>query len=53
VTDADLRVIMANEVIKRDALDGEGATSAKSVLKKAESIQRRRAAKTAKSAMPH
>ncbi|MBB6425421.1 type I restriction enzyme HsdR N-terminal domain-containing protein [Sphingopyxis sp. JAI128] len=49
VTDADLRVILANEVIKRDALDGDGATAAKGVMKKAEGSLRRKAARAAKS----
>jgi hypothetical protein len=50
LTEEELRIILANEVIKRDALDGEGATAAKSTIRKAESSQKRRTAKAAKAA---
>lgn len=49
LSEEELRVILANEVIKRDALDGDGAAAAKSTIRKAESTQKRRAAKAAKS----
>lgn len=52
VSDQELRIILANEVIKRDALDGDGATAAKATIKKAESSQRRRAAKATKLVTP-
>jgi predicted type IV restriction endonuclease len=48
VSEQELRVLLANEVIKRDALDGDGATAAKSTLKKAESSLRRKAARAAR-----
>lgn len=48
VSDDELQAILVNEVIKRDALDGEGATAAKAIIKKAESDQKRRATKAAK-----
>jgi len=45
VTDQELRIILANEVIKRDALDGDGATAAKATIRKAESSKKRRDAR--------
>ena len=48
LSEEELRVILANEVIKRDALDGDGASAAKNTIRKAGSAQKRRAAKTAK-----
>lgn len=48
VSEDELRIILSNEVIKRDALDGDGATLAKATIRKAESSQKRRAAKAAK-----
>lgn len=44
-TDDQLRVILTNDVIKRDALDGDGPKAAKSVVKKATSALARKAAK--------
>lgn len=44
-TDDQLRVILTNDVIKRDALDGDGPKVAKSVVKKATSALARKAAK--------
>jgi hypothetical protein len=48
VSNEELRFILSNEVIKRDALDGDGAVAAKATIKKAENGQKRRAAKAAK-----
>lgn len=45
VTDEELRVILTNDVIKRDALDGDHAVAAKQVLKKAASSLARKAKK--------
>jgi hypothetical protein len=47
VTDDQIRVILTNDVIKRDALDGDGPKAAKAMIKKAISAQARRAAKQA------
>lgn len=46
VNDDDLRGLLVNEVIKRDALDGEAAVTAKAMVKKAEQSLKRKAAKT-------
>lgn len=46
VTDDELRVFLTNDVIKRDALDGEAPKAAKSLIKKATGALARRAAKT-------
>ena len=48
LSEEELRVMLANEVIKRDARDGDGASAAKNTIRKAGSAQKRRAAKTAK-----
>lgn len=48
VSDQELRTILANEVIKRETLDGDGATMAKTTIKKAEGTQKRKLAKAAK-----
>lgn len=48
VTDQELRILLANEIIKRDALDGEGPVVAKATIKKAEASLRRRTAKAAR-----
>jgi hypothetical protein len=48
ITDQELRIILSNEVIKRDALDGDGAVAAKAVIKKTEGAAKRRAARAAK-----
>ncbi|PKP99279.1 MAG: restriction endonuclease subunit R [Alphaproteobacteria bacterium HGW-Alphaproteobacteria-15] len=45
VTDDQIRIILTNDVIKRDALDGEGPKAAKAMIKKALTAQARRAAK--------
>lgn len=45
VTDDELRVILTNDVIKRDALDGDHASAAKQLLKKAASTIARKAKK--------
>lgn len=50
VTDHELRVLLSNEVIKRETLDGDGAAAAKITIKKAESSQRRKATRAAKAA---
>lgn len=50
VSDQELRIILSNEVIKRETLDGEGAKAAKATIKKAESTQKRKSAKAAKAA---
>lgn len=52
VSEDELRALLAGEVIKRDALDGEGAASAKATIKKAEGAGKRRAAKAARSEAP-
>lgn len=44
-TDEELRVILTNDVIKRDALDGDMPKAAKSLVKKAGNSLARRAAK--------
>ena len=48
VNEEELRILLTNEVIKRDALDGDGATAARATIKKAESASKRRAARAAK-----
>lgn len=48
VTDQELRIILSNEVIKREALDGDGAKAAKAIIRKAEAGQRRKVARAAK-----
>lgn len=48
VEDHELRILLSNEVIKRDALDGDGATAAKATIKKAEATAKRKAARAAK-----
>lgn len=50
VSEEELRSILVSEVIKRDALDGEGAATAKATIRKAEGSQKRRAAKAARAA---
>lgn len=45
VTDEELRVFLTNDVIKRDALDGDAPKAAKSLVKKANSTLARKAAK--------
>ncbi|MBE5074387.1 type I restriction enzyme HsdR N-terminal domain-containing protein [Erythrobacteraceae bacterium E2-1 Yellow Sea] len=50
VSEDELHNLLVNEVIKRDALDGDGAKAATSRIKKAESSLRRKAAKVAKTA---
>lgn len=45
VHEDEIKVILANDVIKRDALDGDHATSAKALLKKAAASLARRAKK--------
>lgn len=50
VSDQELRIILSNEVIKRETLDGESAKAAKATIKKAESTQKRKSAKAAKAA---
>jgi hypothetical protein len=47
VSDEELRIILANGVIKRDALDGDGAAAAKVTIRKAENSLKRRVAKAA------
>lgn len=50
VTDQELRLLLANDVIKRDTLDGDGAIAAKATIRKAESSQKRKATRAAKEA---
>jgi hypothetical protein len=50
VSDQELRIILSNEVIKSEALDGDGAAAAKVTIRKAENSQRRKMAKAAKAA---
>lgn len=45
VTDDQIRVILTNDVIKRDALDGDGPKVAKTLVKKASAALARKAAK--------
>lgn len=47
VTDDQIRVILTNDVIKRDALDGEGPKAAKAMIKKALTAHAKRTAKQA------
>lgn len=47
VTDDQIRIILTNDVIKRDALDGDGPKAAKAMIKKVLNAQARRAAKQA------
>lgn len=47
VTDDQIRIILTNDVIKRDALDGEGPKVAKALVKKALAAQARKIAKQA------
>lgn len=46
VTDDELRVFLTNDVIKRDALDGEAPKAAKTLVKKATGAIARKAAKS-------
>lgn len=46
-SDDELRALLTNEVIKRDALDGEGAKAAKSVVRKAVNTLAKKAGKAA------
>ncbi len=46
VTDEELRIFLTNDVIKRDALDGEAPKAAKSLVKKATGALARKAAKS-------
>lgn len=45
VSDEDIRILLANEIVKRDALDGDLAKAAQASIKKAEGVLKRRAAK--------
>lgn len=45
-TDDELRVLLANDVIKRDALDGDAPKAAKALVKKANTLLVRKAAKS-------
>lgn len=45
--DEELRLLLANEVLKRDAIDGDQAKLAKALVKKSENALRRKAAKAA------
>lgn len=45
VTDDELRVFLTNDVVKRDALDGEAPKAAKALIKKATGALARKAAK--------
>jgi hypothetical protein len=47
VTDDQIRIILTNDIIKRDALDGDGPKAAKAMIKKVLAAQARRAAKQA------
>lgn len=51
-SDEELRVILANEVIKRDALDGDAPKAAKAAVKKALSASAKRQAAKSSSAAP-
>ena len=46
VSDSEIRILLANEVIKRDALDGDAPAAAKSLIKKAEGSLRRKAVRS-------
>lgn len=46
-TDAELRVLLVADVIKRDTMDGEGSKAAKSTIRKAAGALARKAAKSA------
>lgn len=46
-SDEELRILLTNDVIKRDALDGEQPKAAKAMIKKATSTLARKAAKAA------
>ena len=48
--DDELRILLTNDVIKRDALDGDGPKSAKAMVKKAETALTKKAAKAAAAA---
>jgi Type I restriction enzyme R protein N terminus (HSDR_N) len=48
VTDDQIRVILSNDVIKRDSLDGDHASAAKTIIKKANGALARKAAKDLK-----
>lgn len=51
VSDDELRMILTNDVIKRDALDGDGPKAARTVIKRAtNALAKRQAAKTQKAA---
>lgn len=46
-SDDDLRILLTNDVVKRDALDGDAAKAAKAMVKKAAGAIARKAAKAA------
>ncbi len=45
VSDEELRILLTNDIIKRDALDGDAPKAAKALIKKAEGTLARKAAK--------
>jgi hypothetical protein len=47
VTDDDLKIMLTNEVLKRDTIDGDAPKSAKAIVKKAASALAKKAAKEA------
>lgn len=49
VTDAELKILLANDVIKRDTLDGDAPKAAKATIKKATNALAKKAAKAAAS----
>lgn len=50
--ETEVRTLLASEVIKRDALDGDGPTAARQTMKKAEASLKRKAAKAVKVEAP-
>lgn len=50
VSDEELRILLTNDIIKRDALDGDAPKAAKALVKKAEGTLARKAAKAVQAA---
>jgi hypothetical protein len=47
VTDDDLKIMLTNEVLKRDTIDGDAPKAAKALIKKAATALAKKAAKEA------
>lgn len=47
ITEQELRILLSNEVIKRDAIDGDHAAAARATIRRAEGAAKRKAARAA------